>query len=312
MESPQVVPNDWSDYADIVVLLILWTYFLIRDQRTVSHDEFFSHQRWGLGEVLVFIAILRAMEMFVLHPLGALISDPKLHGLIRLGVWVAVSLYGLVGVGVFFFYIRQPLYVVGISSKQSIPLILLGIQFVSCFLTLLWLVASVMTPDDASRRFSTYGDLNYNSWSNQSEALVSAGLFFVQSFWQSGVTSIAEEIGYVGLLYGALRRHVTYLPAILITATCFMAAHGSFHLSAFLLGLAGTWFLEKYHSLVPAIVIHFCFDLSRHTDGWFLGVLKVPSTTYFQTAAMIVGLAAVTAFGILSYIGKGKKDIQGS
>lgn len=227
---------------------------------------------------------------------------------------MVASLYGLVGVGVFFFYIRQPLYVVGFSSKQSIPLMLLGIHLVSCYLALVWLGASFMTPDDAPQKFRAYGDLNYNSWSNQNEALVSGGLFFIQSFWKSGVTSVAEEIGYVGLLYGALRRHVTYLPAILVTATCFMAAHGSFHISAFVLGLAGTWCLEKYHSLVPAIVMHFCFDLSRHTDGWFLGVLKVPMTAYFQTAAMIAGLVAVTAFGIFSYIekGKGSGDIQGS
>ena len=312
MESPQVVPNNWPDYADIVVLLILWIYFQVRDQKTTSRDECFSHQRWGLREVIVFVTILRATELFVLHPLGTLTSDPQLHGLVRLGVWVVASLYSLVGVWAFFFYVRQPLYVVGFSGKQSIPLMLLGIQLVSCYLALLWLGASFMTPDDASQKFSAYGNLNYHSWSNQNEALVSAGLFFIQSFWMSGVTSIGEEIGYVGLLYGALRRYVTYLPAILITATCFMAAHGSFHLSALVLGLAGTWFLEKYHSLVPAIVIHFCFDLSRHTDGWFLGVLKMPMTAYFQTAAMIAGLAAVTAFGIFSYVCKGNGGIQGS
>ena len=158
-----------------------------------------------------------------------------------------------------------------------------------------------------------YGDLNYGSWRSQNEALVSASLFFIQSFWKSGVTSVGEEIGYVGLLYGALRRHVTYLPAISITATCFMAAHGEFHLPAFILGLAGTWFLEKHHSLVPGIVVHFVFDLSRHTDGWFLGVAKVPSTAYFQTAAMIAGLTAAIAFGVSSYFvrrdtTRGEKD----
>lgn len=304
MASLQVALKNWSDYADIVVLLILWGYFRIRDQKISSRDDFFSHQRWGLREVIVFAAILRATEVFVLHPLSALISDPQLHGLIRLGTWVVVSLYGLVGIGAFFFYIQQPLYVVGFSRKQFIPLLLLGIQSVSCYLALLWLGASFMTPDGDSQRFSAYDELNYNSGSDPNEALVSASLFFIQSFWKSGVTSVAEEIGYVGLLYGALRRHVTYLPAILITATCFMAAHGSFHLPAFVLGLAGTWFLEKYHSLVPAIVMHFCFDLSRYTDGWFLGVLKVPMTAYFQTAATIAGLAAVAAFGIFSHIEK--------
>ncbi len=70
---------------------------------------------------------------------------------------------------------------------------------------------------------------------------------------------LIEEIAWRGLLYVALRRHLGFLPAALISAGLFGAVH-LYSLAGFLTvswsGLVWAWAFERYRSLLPGILSH--------------------------------------------------------
>ena len=74
-----------------------------------------------------------------------------------------------------------------------------------------------------------------------------------------------------------------------ISALCFASAHGELNLLHFLFGWLTASLTEKYRSLIPAIVIHVIWNLSREADPWFLGIVDIAPRTYFFVAASIAG-----------------------
>jgi len=296
------VSGTWWFYANTGLLVILWWLFRVRKFTTAAPDEFFSQQRWTIREVAVLLIILSAVRFFLYPPMAELVSDHQSHWSLRLGVWILPPLFGLVGIWAFFSYIGQPVSAAGLSRKQSIRFTLAGARWILCILALVWLVASFAPSVEQANPFSNFATRGYQAVVERLGLFAAACLFFLQSLWLASLTSISEEVGYTGLLYGALRKHLTARSAILLTATSFMMAHGELNVVPFGLGLIGMRLLEKYHSLIPAIVIHFGWDLSRYVDLWFMGVLSVQRTAYLQTVVAIAICAFLVVTGVSTYI----------
>ena len=70
---------------------------------------------------------------------------------------------------------------------------------------------------------------------------------------------IFEELAFRGILYAILRRRLTPLPAAMISACIFAAAHGYGligFLSVFWSGLLWAWLYERTGSLIPGMIAH--------------------------------------------------------
>jgi membrane protease YdiL (CAAX protease family) len=47
------------------------------------------------------------------------------------------------------------------------------------------------------------------------------------------------------------------------------------------MGLLCAWMVERYHSLLPAIILHSGWDLASGINAWFLGAMKLDPESFF-------------------------------
>lgn len=114
---------------------------------------------------------------------------------------------------------------------------------------------------------------------------------------------ITEELIFRGLVYTRLRQATTPLVAAVLSGIAFGAVHGNMiqFFYAFTLGVVLALIMERYHSLLPCIIVHIFFN----------GVSFLP---YYELPAggfILVYLAAIAAAIYTAYqIWFNKKDIQ--
>ena len=125
-------------------------------------------------------------------------------------------------------------------------------------------------------------------------------IYFLTLVVAAGCAGLVEEIGYRGLLYGVLRTRMRPLMAMVLMSACFMLAHGGVNPLAFGMGLVTARLVEKYHSVLPGIVLHTAWDLAAGTNAWFLGAMNIEPHNYFAVAVILFG----GALFVLRMIGK--------
>lgn len=187
----------------------------------------------------------------------------------------------------FFWYLGQPVAVVGLERKDIGVGLFRGAIWVLALLCLTWLLLSLVGKKTwASNPLEEQVVTGYIALYAKS-SWWTIFLYWFQALWMAFFVGVTEEIEYRGILYGALRKQIYAPAAIAISALSFAAAHGEFNPLHFLFGWLAASLTEKHRSLIPAIVIHIMWNFGRNADPWFLGIMKVvPGTYYFSAAAM--------------------------
>src|SRR5690606_15555958 len=81
-------------------------------------------------------------------------------------------------------------------------------------------------------------------------------MYFVMLGVAACFAGLVEEVGYRGLLYGALRERMSPFIATVLTASCFMLAHGEVNPLAFGMGVICARMVEQYRSVIPGVLLH--------------------------------------------------------
>lgn len=72
------------------------------------------------------------------------------------------------------------------------------------------------------------------------------------------IVPVFEEIIFRGVLFRGLRKHIAFVPTMIVVSIVFAVAHLQWNLAldTFALSLALCWLLEKSNSLIPSITLH--------------------------------------------------------
>lgn len=153
------------------------------------------------------------------------------------------------------------------------------------------------------------GQALYHSSDELRQYINAQGMFWggivvlVTTVIRQGLSALIEELCYRGLLYSALRKHVSMTPALLWSSFSFMLGHEWFGLSIFIFGCIQAYLYETYHSILPAIIVHFTWNAHLHFFGWAMSASLMGAKTWYVASFMF----ALFAFGILSFPHKRKE-----
>ncbi len=122
--------------------------------------------------------------------------------------------------------------------------------------------------------------------------------------WISVLTTViaaplVEETVFRGLCLSRLKRGMPMLAAMLISAWCFGAMHGTmiWFLYASVLGFLLAWIYEKFRSLTACVIVHFSFNLCGMLSEQ-MG--EVPENVYM----MLLAAGGLASMALLLYIQK--------
>lgn len=294
--------DELRPYTTIAAILITWLIFYLWKSEKKQDNSSFFQQKWTMNEVVALFMIVAVYDHFLIGTLFEL--KPKFS--LWLGLWFSSHLLYFLSVWLFLRFIGQSFATVGLSSQQAGHLILIGLEWVlgGIFLTSL---VGIWLSDANPLAFVDSGSSGYEAYAARNGWLVAAILYFSQAAWMAFFTGLTEEIEFRGLLYGALRTKLSPRPAMTINALCFMAAHAEISLLLFLLGLLASWLVEQHRSLIPAVTFHVGWNFFVGIQGWFLGVLKIDPTTYFQSRAFLI-LISLGVVHLSRIMLKGKRE----
>jgi membrane protease YdiL (CAAX protease family) len=290
------VAEYWIEYAEIAALLLIAVVFRLRKGGHAPLHPFFLQQRWTITEAVACLILSH-----LAFKLGAFLFDIAPPGWLKFALQLLVHLMPLLVIWAFFgFYLQQSFSAVGMSLNRPSFLIIAGAKWsLWVWVVLLFtlsLMPEVLTPNliNSARITGIESILKrYGAW-------MGGFYWFFFQFWIVGLAVLTEEVSYRGLLYGALRRQVSYFPATLISSACFMIGHLGFNPILFGFGCLTAYLVEKYHSLIPAIVMHLVWDFAMSLHEWFVGGIHVDPTSYFQISTIVAAVALGTTY-VVSY-----------
>ena len=133
------------------------------------------------------------------------------------------------------------------------------------------------------------GEKTQESYDNMfgSETTVSMFIFMAVA------TPIIEEIVFRGLIHGRMRRTLPAPVAVIMSSVCFGLCHGEIYrvIYATFLGIILAVFYEKYHSILPGIVIHMAFN----TMSFVYEILPNNGLVYLSIYFIAMGVALCAA-----------------
>lgn len=298
-----MIPADLLKFSGIAMLLLVWGVFCVWKPRDPSPHPLFSRQRWTIGEAVIGLILVDVAMLFG----GAIFDVTPDVWWIRVSVQLFIfAMPFLVLLGFYSYYLRQPLSVVGWDTQRDGSLSINGLIWSLWVCGAVWLILS-LAPDQLAGEFiSRFSRFNIDSVIKIYGALGGAFYYFGYTLWLVGFAVLTEELAYRGLFYGALRRRVTFIPAMIISSLCFTISH--FELNPLLFGFGCLWayLVEKHHSLIPAIVFHFVWDFTMRLHEFFIGGLHIDPASYFRYATVAAVSALVLAY-VVAYLVKRRK-----
>lgn len=285
--------RDLFNFKEIIaVLLVTCIAHFWKRGATPGNDDLSTRQNWTVNQVAVLFVLLDvAVTSFYL--LARFVGTSFLPYAYTSYLLFAVSL-NIIGLGLFFSHVHQPLKVIGLSSGRWLSVILPGARFalVAVFINCLVMGLSVLVlPTSIESTLKNQNALYFQS----DGSLRPIGLLLVeQACWI--LQAVIEEIKYRGLLYGALRRQMAPFPVRVLTATAFMMSHSWINPLAFVIGWLTASLREKHQSLIPAIVFHLGWNIALDAGGLIMRGLGVEPRVYFFSAAVLSGIAYVIAY----------------
>lgn len=268
------------EFSNTLVALTAAGLYYLSKPRDLAHP-FFSSQGWTvLQVVLFFFALDLAYKMA-----SPLLSMGGSQGT-ELAAWLAFQSVGPLWLAVFFITIRQPVVKAGLVSLPPVASVV-ALRWLFGVLLVVALAGLVAPAETVTRAFHV--DPRTAGW-----------VYFAMLAVAAGCAGLVEEVGYRGLLYGALRKRMSPFAVTLITAACFMWAHGEVNPLAFGMGVICARMVEQYHSVIPGMILHIGWDLASGTNAWALGAMHLDPHRYFQAAALVMGAASLA----LWFVGK--------
>lgn len=219
----------------LVALAAAVIYYRYKPQDLSGHP-FFSAQRWAMPQaVLFFLALDLAYK--AASPLLAMPGSR----LAELAAWLAFQLVGPIWLALFFLAIRQPVHSAGLASPP-VAGILHALRWAFGVLLAIAVSGTMAPPETVARVFHM-------------ERHTAGWVYFAMLVAAASFAGLVEEVGYRGILYGAVRKRMSPLAAMVLTSACFMLAHGEVNPLAFGMGLLCARMVEKYHSVLPGMIL---------------------------------------------------------
>ena len=299
----QVIDQFLSQYSFRYVLALLGTAIVFQLWRKKEHPngDGVSPSSWTIWQL---IALLLILEISGGVTETILRDDSTLQG----GLFGSFLLwsYPLFIVLLFLRLFGAKPAAVGLTADGRLTeLLLVGSRWGFSALCLVMLLGIVMPEDIMLRPFQPYKSLQ-----NQGILLKSSS---VEEFFHSmkillgiGLGCVTEEVVFRGLLFKTLRRKLNLVPSMVMSAGCFMLGHGRVSIPLFVMGCGNAILLEKRNSLLPAIVIHFIWNVGLDVTGSFLSSEKFLVKTYFETAFAITLLASILAWAVSLIVVRGR------
>lgn len=255
--------------------------FILPIRELQSDDPYFRLHRVTVAQAS--LCIVATIFLYVLSAWGKLaLSSPLV-----ISLWKHLSLIAaLTFILVWYRRIRQSLGLIFGPTEAWSNLAFVGLKAALVVLMmhdLYWLLvpedwlrgqALYHTTDDLRRYIAEHGPF----WSGV--------VILVTTVTRQGLTALIEELCYRGLFYSALRKHLSVAPALCWSSVSFMLGHEWFSLSIFLSGCIYAFLYETYHSILPAIIVHFSWNAHIHFFGWAMSASLLSPKTWYVSSLM--------------------------
>ncbi len=280
---------------NIVLLVGLGLAFRFWRREARADERFFTQQKWSVFEAAVYLI---AFTLILMGMSSA--RSISLVGFTRFLFAPLAIVVMLASVWTFFRYVNQPFSILEERSNRTLYLVAVGVAYLSVVAIVgasfvLWLPAGIvkeMVHDSGTMRpwLERYGQLT--------------GIFLTGTFFLAVSTaSIFEEIVFRGILYSALRRQAGQEAAMVISSLIFMLMHNCWGLSLFAFGLVFAYLYERYHSLIPGIIVHLGWNLIQ-VSLWNTGLaFSFLPKTYFR-GVIVAGIVGLAVASLMVYISK--------
>ncbi|MBX3301219.1 MAG: CPBP family intramembrane metalloprotease [Nitrospira sp.] len=271
-----------------------------------------------LGATLIFLLLRDRSDSESAHPppctiwslslflIATEIIDARIAPFVQSDSWLLKETYGVGGVllvayplgpvMVFLHLTRTKLAHIGLDvpcfSSQNI---LRGMKWGFCVLCVA-MILGFLDPEMGRMTFEKYGVRSDNQINQGISGIATE---FLKMAIGLIVVSLVEEMIYRGLLYRTLRRRMAPSLATIISALCFMLPHGVVNVLIFSMACGNAILLEKYGSLVPAVLIHAIWNVGLLTAGWFMITLQVNTQTVFGVGLLVTSLIWFYAWATL-------------
>ena len=285
--------NDWISLrlVNILALIVVAvaTHFWPRIAQT--EHNFFERIPWNIWAATASLALIYVLSIlvFIAEKYG---KNWIVNVLIGFGAEVSTI---IVLVFFFRFFNRSPNIWLH-SSQSAVYLILIGLKWVLCTEIVFHLALSFLPERILLKQFQSSAPFQ--------EATKFYGanfgvLLLIASYVRIMVASVLEEVTFRGLLYSALRKQISYRPAIVISSVLFMLMHGLFDPISFALGCILASLYETYKSILPSVVAHVTWNLLAVTYSWTGIALSVNPSVHHRFVALAGFLILSLIYSIL-------------
>lgn len=250
---------------------------------------------WQLCVFLVAMDVIGALVGFVVRPYLSALRES--FGFIRF----LLEWYELSAVVLFMYVFRAGPSTVGLGTDQlSADSILVGMKWGFAQLCAL-MVLGMLAPKALMKAFNNdMSAIGLSTHPGIDQMGISGALAeLMKVVYGMVLVSLKEEIEYRGLLYKTLRVRMSASFSAVVSSICFLAPHGVLSLPIFAMGLGTALLLEKYGSLVPAILIHVIWNIGMRIAGWCLIVFQIDATVLFKMGFLVTFLGALGAWAAL-------------
>lgn len=248
---------------------------------------------WTIWQLCWFLSAMNIIGALVASAIQPHI--PVLREAFGLGT-VLLESYQLIAIIIFLYIFRSDLTMMGLGREQlRSEAILIGVKW--GFAALCAVMFLGMVSSQAIMKSFVF----YTSALGKQGELAQLGINELLSELMTviigmGLVSLIEEIAYRGLLYKTLRVRMSPSLAAFVSSLCFAFPHAVLSVPIFLMGYGNALLLEKYGSLVPAILIHATWNIGMRVVGWCLIVFQIDATALFKVGFLVTFLGALSAW----------------
>jgi membrane protease YdiL (CAAX protease family) len=269
-----------------LVVLIFTALILSKKTTTQLQPSPFPNLPWNLLEVTVIFIVIEGFQSLMSNGFEAFAGSRARE----LGELLSFPV-ALAGLCVFFFFSLGPQRAIsffGLNHRMGVLQILFGIRWTLIYFSCLFLFsAGILGIEGLTEE-------HFKIAQHQWGTLGPSGYVF-QVFAKVLTGPTLEEFMFRGLLYATLRQKISMWPAIMISSLLFMFAHGINSYANLFIGIFLCLFVEKGHSLLPAISAHISHNLFVSALSIPL-ILTVPSSIYVYSS---LGVGLLSIIGLL-------------
>lgn len=287
-----------NQYTLLSIGSLLGAALVFQSLKKQSDGQALAPLPWAIWQLCLFLVamnVIGALVGFVIQPYLSVLRES--FGLARF----LLEWYELFAVVLFLCIFRSGPSTVGLGREHlSIENTLIGMKWGFAQLCVL-MVLGMLAPKVLAKGFNNdMTALGLGTHPGIDQMGISGALTeLMKVIYGTVLVSLNEEIEYRGLLYKALRVRMSCFLAAFVSAVCFLAPHGVLSPSVFAMGFGTAVLVEKYGSLIPAILIHAMWNIGMRVAKWCIVVFQVEAVVLFKIGFLITLLGAAGAWAAL-------------